>query len=84
MEDDNKIAITPIESLERETEAVFSDEDSENLGRCTKNEENTDDDDDLPLSKVSFVDHHRCFIIIKNIALYYLRFVLKRNQCPKK
>lgn len=53
MDDDNKIAITPVESSERETEAVFSDDDGENIGRCSKNDENTDDDDDLPLSKVS-------------------------------
>lgn len=58
MDDDSKVATIPTESLERETEAVFSDEDGENLGRCTKNEENTDDDDDLPLSKVSIANEH--------------------------
>lgn len=58
VDDDSKVATMPIENLDRETEAVFSDEDGENLGRCTKNEENTDDDDDLPLSKVSIANVH--------------------------
>lgn len=49
VDDDNKMAVLPVESLE--TEAAFSDEEPENVGRL-KTDENTDDDDDLPLSKV--------------------------------
>ncbi|ALC39164.1 IntS3 [Drosophila busckii] len=53
VDEDNKLAVTPIESTERDTDAVFSDEENaENIGRGNKNDENTDDDDDLPLSKV--------------------------------
>ncbi|KAM8714880.1 hypothetical protein ACLKA7_002001 [Drosophila subpalustris] len=52
VDEDNKIAIAPVESVEREHEPVFSDEDAENVGKSNKTDENTDDDDDLPLSKV--------------------------------
>lgn len=54
VDEDNKIAIAPVENVERELEPVFSDEDGENVGRTNKNDENTDDDDDLPLSKVGY------------------------------
>lgn len=54
VDEDNKVATVPVEgSEEHENEAMFSDEDAENPGKASKNEENTDDDDDLPLSKVS-------------------------------
>ncbi|KRG03806.1 integrator complex subunit 3 homolog isoform X1 [Drosophila mojavensis] len=82
VDDDSKVATIPTESLERETEAVFSDEDGENLGRCTKNEENTDDDDDLPLSKVRLKEKPvpEKVELPEAIAESFEIFVTKRNS----
>lgn len=48
VDEDTKATTPPI----TEQENVFSDEEVESVGKMFKNEENTDDDDDLPLSKV--------------------------------
>lgn len=55
VDEDNKIATVPVEGSEDNEgdQAMFSDEDAENPAKTSKNDENTDDDDDLPLSKVS-------------------------------
>lgn len=54
VDEDSKVATVPVEGSEdHEAEAIFSDEDAENLGKTNKTDENTDDDDDLPLSKVN-------------------------------
>lgn len=52
VDEDNKLSIIPTESND-DTEAAFS-EDDEETAKDIKNEELTDDDDDLPLSKVIF------------------------------
>lgn len=48
VEQENKEPMSP----DQENESVFSYSDIDNLRVMHKNEENTDDDDDLPLSKV--------------------------------
>ncbi|XP_037731584.1 integrator complex subunit 3 homolog isoform X4 [Drosophila subpulchrella] len=48
LDEENKIALIP---TDQEIESVFSEEAAKNLGKIYKIEENTDDDDDLPLSK---------------------------------
>lgn len=64
VDEDNKVATVPVEGIEdHEGEAIFSDEDAENLGKVSKTDENTDDDDDLPLSKV--IKDHYPFSITK-------------------
>jgi len=49
IDEDKKILLVP---TDQEIESVFSDETAENLRRVHNIEDNTDDDDDLPLSEV--------------------------------
>nr|XP_036677305.1 integrator complex subunit 3 homolog isoform X3 [Drosophila suzukii] len=48
VDEENKLALIP---TDQEIESVFSEEAAKNFGKIYKIEENTDDDDDLPLSK---------------------------------
>ncbi|XP_043064776.1 integrator complex subunit 3 homolog isoform X2 [Drosophila ficusphila] len=72
----NKIAPTP---TDLEIESVFSDEMSENLKKINKIDENTDDDDDLPLSKVRLKEKPKVELH-ESIAESFEAFITKRNS----
>ncbi|XP_034667425.1 integrator complex subunit 3 homolog [Drosophila subobscura] len=76
VDEDNKMAIPP---SEREIEGIFSEQDVESLGRNNKNDENTDDDDDLPLSKVRLKEKPKVELA-EAIAESFESFITKRNS----
>ncbi|XP_070068690.1 integrator complex subunit 3 homolog isoform X1 [Drosophila takahashii] len=76
VDEDNKLALIP---TDKEIESVFSDEAAENLGKLYKIEENTDDDDDLPLSKVRLKEKPKVELA-EAIAESFDSFVTKRNS----
>ncbi|XP_043069639.1 integrator complex subunit 3 homolog [Drosophila bipectinata] len=63
----------------QENESVFSDSDIDNLRVMNKNEENTDDDDDLPLSKVRLKEKPKVELS-EAIAESFEAFLTKRNS----
>ncbi|KAH8241921.1 hypothetical protein KR032_009233 [Drosophila birchii] len=62
-----------------ERENAFSDEEVENVGSTFRNEENTDDDDDLPLSKVRLKEKPKVELN-EAIAESFDTFITKRNS----
>ncbi|KAH8362458.1 hypothetical protein KR084_004829 [Drosophila pseudotakahashii] len=76
VDEENKLALIP---TDKEIESVFSDEAAENLGQLYKIEENTDDDDDLPLSKVRLKEKPKVELA-EAIAESFDLFVTKRNS----
>ncbi|KAH8240296.1 hypothetical protein KR038_007545 [Drosophila bunnanda] len=65
--------------LTTERDNAFSDEEMENVGKTFKNEENTDDDDDLPLSKVRLKEKPKVELS-EAIAESFDTFITKRNS----
>ncbi|XP_068139940.1 integrator complex subunit 3 homolog isoform X1 [Drosophila tropicalis] len=82
LDDENKMVVTPTESLTAVKKVVFSNEDIEGVERPNKNEENTDDDDDLPLSKVRLKEKPFAekIELPETIAETFETFVAKRNS----
>ncbi|EDV59943.1 integrator complex subunit 3 homolog [Drosophila erecta] len=76
VDEDKKISLVP---TDQEIESVFSDGTAENLRRVHNIDENTDDDDDLPLSKVRLKEKPRVELA-DAIAESFESFVSKRNS----
>ncbi|KPU75327.1 uncharacterized protein Dana_GF16127 [Drosophila ananassae] len=66
-------------SPDQENASVFSDSDIDNMRAMHKNEENTDDDDDLPLSKVRLKEKPKVELA-EAIAESFEAFLTKRNS----
>ncbi|XP_041566076.1 integrator complex subunit 3 homolog isoform X1 [Drosophila elegans] len=76
VDEDKKLALVP---ADLEVEDVFNIEDAESFGKLYKIEENTDDDDDLPLSKVRLKEKPKVELA-EAIADSFETFITKRNS----
>lgn len=81
LEEDTKLTVISPESNDIETEAAFSEDDDE-VAKDVKSEELTDDDDDLPLSKVRLKEKPipEKIDLPASISDSFETFVTKRNS----
>uniref|UniRef100_A0A0K8U3V3 Integrator complex subunit 3 n=1 Tax=Bactrocera latifrons TaxID=174628 RepID=A0A0K8U3V3_BACLA len=81
LEEDSKLTVISPESNDIETEAAFS-EDDDDVAKDVKSEELTDDDDDLPLSKVRLKEKPipEKIDLPASISDSFETFVTKRNS----
>lgn len=81
IEEDSKLTVISPESNDIETEAAFS-EDDDDVAKDVKSEELTDDDDDLPLSKVRLKEKPipEKIDLPASISDSFETFVTKRNS----
>uniref|UniRef100_A0A6P4EMV3 SOSS complex subunit A homolog n=1 Tax=Drosophila rhopaloa TaxID=1041015 RepID=A0A6P4EMV3_DRORH len=76
VDDEKKLSLMP---TDKEIESVFNADNAGNFEKLNKIEENTDDDDDLPLSKVRLKEKPKVELA-EAIAESFEAFITKRNS----